>query len=185
MKSKLHLELNSENAVLKWLDTQADKIGAKGHIGTHLDCYTTIPQESEYIVSTCVIDCRESMSSENYCQLLPSLNGKALVLYTGNMELNEYGSEAYLTRATFLTKAVLEILMGNPPLFILIDSHGIGSHGKEHIEYDKLCEANGCHVIENVDLNSENIQTMERIKISIDVSNISTGKPCMISKVIL
>ena len=52
MKSKLHLELNSENAVLKWLDTQADKIGAKGHIGTHLDCYTTIPQESEYIVST-------------------------------------------------------------------------------------------------------------------------------------
>lgn len=184
MNTKLHIELNKSAKIYEWLNTQADKIGARGHIGTHLDCYTSTPQKSEYIVSTHILDCRKYMPSLQLCHSLPMLNGKGLILYTGNMELNEYGSEAYLRKATFLAKETLDALMAKSPLFILIDSYGIGAHGKEHIEYDKLCENSGCYVIENIYLGSENMDTLERVKINIDIDNISTGKPCRVYKVL-
>ncbi|WP_291558832.1 hypothetical protein [Bacteroides sp.] len=40
---KLHVTLNENSPAVIWADTQADKIGARGHVGTHLDCYTTVP----------------------------------------------------------------------------------------------------------------------------------------------
>lgn len=59
-----------------------------------------------------------------------------------------------------------------------MDSHGIAEKGAKHISYDKKCEANGCHVIENVDLTSVKDKKSIQIKISINVSHPSTGKPC-------
>lgn len=43
MKS-LHIKLNKNSPPIKWADAQADRIGARGHVGTHLDCYTTVPE---------------------------------------------------------------------------------------------------------------------------------------------
>ena len=180
MDINLHIELNNNNSVNSWLDAQADRVGAKGHIGTHLDCYTSAPQQREHTISTYIIDCRKAMPDDVFCQSLPMLNGKGLVLYTSNMEFNEYGSESYLSKSTFLSKRALSIIIEKSPKFILIDSHGIGTHGKEHIEYDKLCESIGCHVIENIHLDSELVHTLKEIKITIDIDNISTGKPCLI-----
>ena len=37
MDAKLHIELNKDSRAYKWLDTQSDRIGAKGHIGTRID----------------------------------------------------------------------------------------------------------------------------------------------------
>ena len=180
MGVKLHIELKNNKSISRWIETQADKVGAKGHIGTHLDCYTSAPQQKEYIISTYIIDCREAMPDDTFCQSLPMLNGKGLVLYTSNMEFNEYGSESYLSKSTFLSKSALSVLMAKSPKFILIDSHGIGAHGKEHIEYDKLCESIECHIIENIYLDSELIRTLKDIRIDVDIDNASTGKPCLI-----
>lgn len=47
MKS-LHIKLDKNSPPIKWADAQADRIGARGHVGTHLDCYTTVPEKSEY-----------------------------------------------------------------------------------------------------------------------------------------
>ena len=183
MNTKLHIELTKDSPAYKWLNTQTDIIGAKGHIGTHLDCYTTTPQSREYFLDTHIIDCRNSMPEAISCRSVPMLNGKGLILYTSNMEHNEYGSDAYLSKATFLTQEALATLITKAPLFILIDSHGIGSHGKEHIKFDKLCENKGCHVIENIYLDFENIHSLDTIRIIIDINNTSTGKPCLIYKI--
>ena len=180
MNNKLHIELNETHPIYRWLAVQSDKVGAKGHIGTHLDCYTSIPEKRQYLLSTYIIDCSKSMPNTALCHTLPSLAGKALILYTQNMERNGYGSELYIEEKSFLSKETLSIILSKSPLFILIDSHGIGSHGKEHIEYDKLCEESGCHVIENIYLTDECVEGLGIIEIDIDLDNISTGKPCLL-----
>lgn len=174
----LHIKLNKEHSAFQWLETQADKIGAKGHIGTHLDCYTCIPQEPEYQVATYCIDCSKEMPSPGVCQSLPDLKHKALVLYTGNMEQNGYGNNTYFEKNTSLTEETLKAILRHEPAFIIIDSHGIGSQGKVHIELDKLCESHGCHVIENANITSATKDKIQKIKILIDIANPSTGKPC-------
>ena len=78
----------------------------------------------------------------------------------------------------FLSEEVLHTILEKKPLFIIIDSHGIAEKGKRHIEFDKICEANGCHVIENVDLSCIGNQKEVQLKILININHQSTGKPC-------
>lgn len=174
----LHIELNKEHPAFQWLETQADKIGARGHIGTHLDCYTCIPQEAEYELPVYCMDCSDGMPDLEACLSLPELKEKILLLYTGNMEQNGYGNDAYFDKDTRLTEKTLNAILGHCPRFIIIDSHGIGLKGKEHTGFDKLCESYGCHVIENVNLTSAIKENILTIRIIIDLENQSTGKPC-------
>ena len=102
----------------------------------------------------------------------------ALILHTGNLEENRYGTEEYLNKDTSLCEETLNAILSKKPLFIIIDSHGIATKGAKHIMFDKLCEKNGCHVIENVDLSCiGNLETI-RLKILISIHHPSTGKPC-------
>ena len=66
----------------------------------------------------------------------------------------------------------------NKRIYTIIDSHGIAEKGKRHIEFDKVCEANGCHVIENVDFSCIGKQKNIQLKILINIDHKSTGKPC-------
>lgn len=102
----------------------------------------------------------------------------ALLLHTANLERNEYGTDMYFSTETFLSEEVLHTILEKKPLFIIIDSHGIAEKGKRHIEFDKICEANGCHVIENVDLSCIGNQKEVQLKILININHQSTGKPC-------
>ncbi len=43
--NQLHITLEENSPAIKWANTQADRIGARGHVGTHLDCYTTVPEK--------------------------------------------------------------------------------------------------------------------------------------------
>ena len=45
---QLHIKLEVDSPLIQWVNAQADSIGARGHIGTHLDCYTTVPEKEEY-----------------------------------------------------------------------------------------------------------------------------------------
>ena len=102
----------------------------------------------------------------------------ALILHTGNSKKHQYGMEDYFNEATFLSEEVLDLILSKKPLFIIVDFHGIAEKGAQHLSFDKTCEANGCHVIENMDLTSVKDQISVQIKISINVSHPSTGKPC-------
>lgn len=175
---QLHLILDKNSSAIQWANSQADKLGARGHVGTHIDCYTTIPNKSEYNLSAIILDCKTSMPNLEKIQFINSLENMALILHTGNLESNEYGTDAYFGKETFLLEETLNSILAKKPLFIIIDSHGIAEKGKKHISFDKICEANGCHVIENVDLSCIQGQTSAQIKILINIDYPSTGKPC-------
>ena len=174
---KLHLQLHDSHSAYDWLRNQADKVGASGHIGTHIDCYTVKPAKSLNIVE-CVTINYEELSSEFIKNI--NLQDKALIIYSGNLEENEYGSEDYNNKNTSIDILLLQDILKTKPQFILIDSYGIGSHGKEHISNDICCEKSNCFVIENVNIKRELLECIKTIKIEIDIDNKSTGKPCNI-----
>lgn len=176
---ELHIVLPETHPAYVWANSMADKVGARGHVGTHLDCYTSQPDTSRYEISGYVIDCRDKMPDCLDILNLPLHDGMAILLHTGNMEKHGYGSEEYFGMSAFLTDEALSVLLEKNPKFIIIDSHGIGEKGKRHTDMDKQCESLGCHVIENVDLSSVEDIDVELI-IEVDLENKSTGKPCKV-----
>lgn len=108
----LHINLDSNHPSFQWLESQADKIGAKGHFGTHIDCYTKVPSKNEYNLPTFIVNCIDQMPTMDLAQNLPSLEGKALILNTGNLYQNEYGSNEYFNeRDTSLNEDTLRIIL--------------------------------------------------------------------------
>lgn len=177
----LHIELDNSHPAYEWLNQQADKLGARGHFGTHIDCYTKTPSTSYFEQEVFIIDCRNGMPTEVELGELPSLKNKSLVLFTGNMCDNDYGTKAYFGRRdALLTKSSLDIILSKEPSFILIDSFGIGTHGENHQMLDKRCEEFGCFVIENIILRAEQVKALNRISIDFDLDHPSTGKPCKV-----
>lgn len=177
----LHLDLQKCCEALQWADKQADSVGARGHVGTHLDCYSAEPDYAEYELTAMVLDCESAMPSLTELCRIETLQDMACVLHTKNLETNQYATEAYFSSKTFLTEESLFCLLSKKPKFILIDSHGIAEKGIRHISFDKLCEQHGCHVIENVDLHSVNNGfKIIRLRIIIDMDIKSTGKPCQL-----
>jgi len=176
----LHIELDPNHSSYGWLEKQADKIGARGHFGTHIDCYTSTPGQSSYQLPTFIIDCHAHMPTVEEVSYLPVLAGKALILHTGNMYKHDYGQGPYFNTDTVLSTDVLNIILSKQPAFILIDSYGIGSHGKDHISKDMQCEASDCFVIENICITSEMVNQIKLLQIEVDLDYPSTGKPCKV-----
>lgn len=175
---QLHLILNEDSPIVQWANVQADKIGARGHVGTHLDSYTTVPERDEYKITGIIVDCKKGMSILDNIKHIASLENMALILHTCNLEENQYGTERYFNKDTSICEETLNAILSKKPLFIIIDSHGIALKGAKHIAFDKLCETKGCHVIENVDLSGIGNQEIIQLKILININHPSTGKPC-------
>ncbi|WP_282016006.1 hypothetical protein [Marinifilum flexuosum] len=179
MIHKLSLELSKEHPSYLWAKRQSDSVNALGHIGTHIDCYTASPKESEYELEAELIRCFNGMPEINEIEKR-NIRGKALILYTDVLNKFEYGTKEYGEANTFLSETVLDYILSLEPKFILIDSCGIGNHGDEHIRFDKKCETNGCFVVENIFMNQTIAELITNIRIKIDISNPSTGKPCQV-----
>lgn len=178
----LHIELDISHPAYEWLEKQADKIGAKGHFGTHIDCYTSVPAQDEFLLPTCILDCRKGMPTLEQASALPPLHDKALILYTGNMYRNDYGSKAYFDETdTSVEENALSRILEKSPKLILIDSYGIGKHGLHHMERDKMREASSCYVIENIRISPEEINNIHTIRVNFNLDYPSTGKPCTVT----
>lgn len=173
----LHLVLREEDPAFQRALARS-KTGARGHIGTHFDCYTTPPESDHFSLPALILDCTGGMPGLDACKALPSLAGKALILRTANEETNGYASPAYFAKETFLPEHCLIEILDRKPAFIVIDSHGIGPSGEIHTRRDKICEAYGCHVIENANLAPLAGKRETQLEIFVDVNNPSTGKPC-------
>lgn len=180
MKSvPLHIEITEDHPAYQWAKEQSDSVNAFGHIGTHLDCYTTKPRKDSYDVEAVVFDCTKTMPLAADFEMVDVCE-KAVVLYTGTLESVGYGSEAYGKRKTFLTEEALDALLKRKPAFIVIDACGIGSHGNEHQKFDKRCEGHNCFVVENVMLSKDVIKRLSRLHLIVDLDTSSTGKPCQL-----
>lgn len=175
----LHIDVSENHPAYQWAKKQSDSVNAFGHIGTHLDCYTTQPRSNSYEVEAVVFECREGMPAAADFEKF-DLKGKAVVLHTGVLAHCGYGTDKYVQQKTFLTSDALNALLSVKPAFVLIDACGIGRHGDEHQEFDKRCEKHGCFVIENILLTEESAKYLSSIKIDVDLSTSSTGKPCQV-----
>lgn len=176
-KEPLSLLIEEGHPAYEWAKKQSDSVSAFGHIGTHIDCYESEPAEAKYEVEAEILDCTNGMPSTNDIEHL-DISSKALVLFTGNIERNSYGTPDYGAMDTSVTAKVLDALLEKSPAFIVIDSYGIGTHGDEHIRFDKRCESKGCFVIENVNLSKITVSTIKKLQIEFDKSSQSTGKRC-------
>ncbi|MCE5164339.1 MAG: cyclase family protein [Plesiomonas shigelloides] len=176
-RENISIEISADHPAYQWAKRQSDSVNAMGHIGTHIDCYTKIPLETAYKTPVHIIDCSKAMPTLAQVESL-QLSGKSLVLYTGNVEENGYGNPNYGAKSTVLKSDVLVSILKSSPMFIVIDSYGIGAHGDEHISFDKRCEENNCFVIENVYLTKSMLDTLDSLEISFDSTSSSTGKRC-------
>lgn len=176
----LHIELDASHSAYEWLEKQADKIGARGHFGTHIDCYTATPPQSKYELPVHLLRCEQGMPTLEMAKQLPSLEGKALILYTGNMHRHGYGETPYFETDTELADEVLTLLLSKRPSLLLIDSYGIGKHGPDHMRKDKRCEQQGCYVIENICITPKEVDLIQSIRIEFELNYPSTGKPCKV-----
>jgi hypothetical protein len=181
-KKQLSLVIETGHPAYEWAKKQSDSVSAFGHIGTHIDCYESEPEKANYEVSAAILNCTDKMPSENDLGTL-DISGKALVLFTGNIEKNGYGTSEYGAMNTVLESKTLDFILSKSPAFIVIDSYGIGAHGEEHIAFDKRCESNDCFVIENVILSPVVISSLQKLKISFDKSSKSTGKRCIVTAI--
>ena len=179
MKHQLNLNLSEDHPAYQWAKKQSDSVNAFGHIGTHIDCYSKVPEESHYELDFLLIDCLDGMPSASDIEDL-ELENKALILYTGVLDKYGYGTKSYGETNTFLSENVLDRILSKKPQFILIDACGIGNHGEEHIRFDQKCEQMSCFVIENILINSDMAMPLNKLEIIIDISSRSTGKTCKI-----
>lgn len=163
-RQSISLLINEDHPAYQWAKKQSDSVNAFGHIGTHIDCYTKVPENSHYITDTLLLDCTQVMPCIDDIEKL-DIVGKSLVLFTANLENNGYGTPEYGKTYTALDSDVLDAILAKNPAFIVIDSYGIGAHGDEHISFDKRCEENDCFVIENVVLNHEMAVTSQRLPV--------------------
>ncbi|QSH40542.1 hypothetical protein P0136_12730 [Lentisphaerota bacterium ZTH] len=175
-KIKLSLEISKDHPAYKWALNHSNAARAFGHVGTHIDCYTARPEAGEYKVGAVVLDCTEGMPDTESLSGLDCA-GKALVLYTSNLEKNGYGNKAYAAENTAFDSTALDAVLSRAPAFILIDSQGIGVHGEQHVSYDKRCESKGCFVIENILLTKAVAERLEAVEIKI-TGDGKTGRPC-------
>ncbi|WP_354625440.1 hypothetical protein [Psychromonas sp. MME2] len=178
-EENLTLIVEKGHAAYEWAKRQSDAVSAFGHIGTHIDCYDSEPEKNDYEVEVVTVNCTEKMPSVDDLVSL-DMSGKALILFTGNVENNNYGTPEYGSMDTTLYSDVLDFILLTPPLFIVIDSYGIGAHGDEHIGFDKRCESKGCFVIENVNLSLATTPSLRKLKISFDKLSKSTGNRCQV-----
>ena len=179
MNKILSLIIKENHPAYSWAKQQSDSVNAIGHIGTHIDCYTRTPKESNYKLKVLVIDCRAGMPDVNDLSEY-TITDKALILYTGVCDKYGYGTKEYGNAETFLSEESLILILSQKPKFILIDGCGIGKHGEEHIKFDKKCEENDCFVIENILLTKEIVDNIKEVDISIELEYNSTGKPCKV-----
>jgi len=179
MRRKLSLEISPEHPAYLWAKNQSDSVNAFGHIGTHIDCYSTSPKASIYELDVVLVDCRYGMP-ERMDIKSRGLENTALILYTGALNKYGYGTKEYGEEKTFLTETILDSILSLRPKFILIDACGIGHHGDEHIQFDKKCEKNDCFVIENVFMDETIAASTKKVNIIISSKSLSTGKPCQV-----
>lgn len=181
-RQSISLSINADHPAYQWAKKQSDSVNAFGHIGTHIDCYTKVPKHHHYITDTLLLDCNQAMPCMSDIEKL-DISGKSLVLFTANLENNGYGTPEYGKADTSLDSDVLDAILAKRPAFIVIDSYGIGTHGDEHISFDKRCEENDCFVIENVVLNHEMADRLTRLDIYFDITSASTGKRCEVTAI--
>lgn len=176
MKEELHLNLTEEDFLRFEIDKHDTE--RRGHVGSHIDCYMEAPKKREYVMEVVTVDCRRGLPENETLRAL-EVEDKALLLYTGNLATNGYGTKEYIMYDMQMTWESLYAILESRPKFILIDSHGMGMFS-QHRLFDMEFEKIGCYVIMSLDFQSDEVLDVNRVRIEIERDFVSTGKPCKV-----
>lgn len=149
----LTLTVRKTNKAYQWAQSQLKREIALGHVGTHFDIYDRPNIPLEYMQTRGVlldvshIQGREITSDDVDLDYVKP--GDFVLIRTGAIEKHPYGSGLYFKESPVLSWELIEELIDSRVSFIGLDTPDI-RRGKEHIEADKMCEAKGIYVIENL-----------------------------------
>lgn len=150
----LTTRIEAGNPALDWANTQANKLAAMGHVGTHLDTYCKTAIPLDYFKSEGVLFDVTGIASEREIDV-EDVSGveippHAFVLFrTDQLKKYGYATEAYFDNGPQLSHRLIAYLLDKKVRFIGIDCEGLRRRA-EHQAADRLCEENGTYVIENI-----------------------------------
>lgn len=149
----LTLQVGKTNKVYKWAETQLKKHIVMGHVGTHIDVYEKKRIPLEYMQRRGVLfdvrHVKEREITSDDIDLDYIRKGDFVLFRTGTIESYPYGSGLYFAQSPVLSWELIHELIDERISFIGLDAPDIRK-GQEHVEADKLCEANGIYVVENL-----------------------------------
>lgn len=96
-----------------------------GYIGIYMDCYMEVFCYKEYVIDVVVVDCWNGLLVDEYFNNL-DIEGKVLVLYIGNMVINDYVIKDFFMFDMKFNWDFLVVLFYNYLKFIFIDLYGLG-----------------------------------------------------------
>lgn len=164
---EISLKIDKNHEVWSWVKN--NNLLSLGHIGTHIDVYNKSEiDENKMKTEGVVINCKNyQLNSEIGLEVIENKNikkGDFIIFKTGIQNKYPYGSKEYLENHPELSCDLINWLLEKKVSFIGIDCAGI-KRGENHIKVDKLCEENGCYVIENLDSRKLEKVLEERVNI--------------------
>lgn len=163
----LTLQVKKTNRVYKQAETQLKKHIVMGHVGTHFDVYGDIQVPLDYMQTRGILfdvshitDREITIDDIDLDYIKP---GDFVIIRTGSIERNPYGSGNYFSKSTVFSWELIQELALERIKFIGIDAPDL-RRGKEHADADKLFLSHGTFVVENL-TNLGEIQPHEVCKV--------------------
>jgi kynurenine formamidase len=149
----LTLHLPPDHPARSSLNQRDAALAQSGHFGTHLDRHggSTIPLD--YIKGRGILADITGVQGEltaDMVSALPILPGDFVFFRTGELERLGYGTPEYNAAGPVFSWEALNIFTKARIRFVGVDIRGLRK-GDEHNEADRICEAGGVFVIENLD----------------------------------
>lgn len=162
------------------------KMASFGHLGTHFDVMNKEFPLDNAQVSGIVFDVSRvsDRDIEPADILIEDIQEKDFVmLYTGFMHKEPYGTKAYFTSHPQLSEALIDALLDKRVSMIGIDCAGV-RRGVEHTPMDQYCADRGVFIIENL-CNLEKVlvdKPAARFRVNTFPVNFEgmTGLPCRV-----
>ena len=149
----LTLHLPPDHPSRSSLSKRDAALASSGHFGTHLDRHGNSVIPLSYIKSRCRLVDISALNGEISPQVLDGLDprpGDSLLFRTGALERYGYGTPEYNDAGPLFAWETLDRFTGAKLGFIGLDIRGLRK-GDEHNKADRVCEAGGVYIIENLD----------------------------------